>query len=193
MEMLRDHQDVNNRFFFLGYNSEKLSRIQIIFHDLRSARGRKRFQKWTLSWSRSVWFVISVMFCVYSLPMSVCVFWGFFFFVRYILISKPAVWTAELRAQFLEGFKVFLKLLKCMQVIMALVWQCLKVRHFLWSRCSDSYWFTAFNSPFSRGWRRWSGSLGNTLRSSQNGKLDSLSRYSSAIFYPCFKTGVPQK
>ncbi|XP_075874232.1 E3 ubiquitin-protein ligase UBR1 isoform X1 [Nelusetta ayraudi] len=68
MEMLRDHQDVNSRFFFLGYNSDKLSRIQIIFHDL-----------------------------------------------RYILISKPAVWTAELRVQFLEGFKVFLRLLRCMQ------------------------------------------------------------------------------
>lgn len=37
------------------------------------------------------------------------------------------MWTAELRAQFFEGFKVFLKLLKCMQVIVALGWQCLAV------------------------------------------------------------------
>lgn len=36
--------------------------------------------------------------------------------LRYILISKPSVWTEELRTQFVEGFKVFLKLLKCMQV-----------------------------------------------------------------------------
>uniref|UniRef100_A0A8C2ZA80 E3 ubiquitin-protein ligase n=1 Tax=Cyclopterus lumpus TaxID=8103 RepID=A0A8C2ZA80_CYCLU len=68
MELLREHLDNNNRFFFLGYNSDKFSRIQIIFHDL-----------------------------------------------RYILISKPSVWTEELRREFLEGFKVFLGLLKCMQ------------------------------------------------------------------------------
>lgn len=36
---------------------------------------------------------------------------------RYILISKPPVWTEELRTEFMEGFKVFLGLLKCMQVI----------------------------------------------------------------------------
>ncbi|KAM4624786.1 E3 ubiquitin-protein ligase UBR1 [Polymixia lowei] len=35
--------------------------------------------------------------------------------LRYILISKPAVWTEELRSQFLEGLKVFLGLLNCMQ------------------------------------------------------------------------------
>nr|XP_019940317.1 PREDICTED: E3 ubiquitin-protein ligase UBR1 isoform X1 [Paralichthys olivaceus] len=35
MELLREHLDDNNRFFFLGYNSEKFSRIQVIFHDLR--------------------------------------------------------------------------------------------------------------------------------------------------------------
>lgn len=64
------------------------------------------------------------MFCVYSIEC-------FLFLVRYILISKPAVWTAELRTQFLEGFKVFLKLLKCMQVTMAVVWQRLKVGLFL--------------------------------------------------------------
>ncbi|TNN84157.1 E3 ubiquitin-protein ligase UBR1 [Liparis tanakae] len=68
MELLREHLDSNNRFFFLGYNSDKFSRIQIIFHDL-----------------------------------------------RYILISKPSVWTEELRREFLEGFKDFLGLLKCMQ------------------------------------------------------------------------------
>nr|XP_046268930.1 E3 ubiquitin-protein ligase UBR1 isoform X2 [Scatophagus argus] len=68
MELLREHLDVNNRFFFLGYNSDKFSRIQVVFHDL-----------------------------------------------RYILISKPSVWTEELRTQFMEGFRVFLGLLKCMQ------------------------------------------------------------------------------
>ncbi|XP_061600229.1 E3 ubiquitin-protein ligase UBR1 [Cololabis saira] len=67
-EMLREHLDINNRFFFLGYNSDKLLRIQVIFHDL-----------------------------------------------RYILISKPSIWTEELRVEFLEGFKVFLGLLTCMQ------------------------------------------------------------------------------
>ncbi|XP_077477327.1 E3 ubiquitin-protein ligase UBR1 isoform X1 [Stigmatopora argus] len=35
MALLMEHLDVNNRFFFLGYNSEKFSRIQVIFHDLR--------------------------------------------------------------------------------------------------------------------------------------------------------------
>ncbi|XP_072313992.1 E3 ubiquitin-protein ligase UBR1 isoform X2 [Eucyclogobius newberryi] len=68
MALLREHLDDNNRFFFLGYNSDKFSRIQVIFHDL-----------------------------------------------RYILISKPSMWTEELRKQFLEGFMVFLGLLKCMQ------------------------------------------------------------------------------
>ncbi|KAF3844844.1 hypothetical protein F7725_008007 [Dissostichus mawsoni] len=68
MDLLREHLDDNNRFFFLGYNSDKFSRIQVIFHDL-----------------------------------------------RYILISKPSVWTEELRTEFMEGFKVFLGLLKCMQ------------------------------------------------------------------------------
>ncbi|XP_047466918.1 E3 ubiquitin-protein ligase UBR1 [Mugil cephalus] len=68
MELLREHLNDSNRFFFLGYNSDKFSRIQVIFHDL-----------------------------------------------RYILISKPSVWTEELRRQFLEGFKDFLGLLKCMQ------------------------------------------------------------------------------
>uniref|UniRef100_A0AAX7URF3 E3 ubiquitin-protein ligase n=1 Tax=Astatotilapia calliptera TaxID=8154 RepID=A0AAX7URF3_ASTCA len=68
MELLREHLDDNNRFVFLGYNSDKFSRIQVIFHDL-----------------------------------------------RYILISKPSIWTEELRGQFLKGFRVFLGLLKCMQ------------------------------------------------------------------------------
>ncbi|XP_039992591.1 E3 ubiquitin-protein ligase UBR1 isoform X2 [Xiphias gladius] len=68
MELLREHLDDNNRFFFLGYNSDKFSRIQVIFHDL-----------------------------------------------RYILISKPSIWTEELRRQFREGFRDFLGLLKCMQ------------------------------------------------------------------------------
>ncbi|XP_042244355.1 E3 ubiquitin-protein ligase UBR1 [Thunnus thynnus] len=66
--LLHEHLDDNNRFFFLGYNSDKFSRIQVIFHDL-----------------------------------------------RYILISKPPMWTEELRREFLEGFKIFLGLLKCMQ------------------------------------------------------------------------------
>ncbi|XP_057714744.1 E3 ubiquitin-protein ligase UBR1 isoform X2 [Corythoichthys intestinalis] len=35
MALLMEHLDVNNRFFFLGYNSDKFSRIQVIFHDLR--------------------------------------------------------------------------------------------------------------------------------------------------------------
>ncbi|XP_061698857.1 E3 ubiquitin-protein ligase UBR1 [Syngnathoides biaculeatus] len=35
MALLLEHLDVNNRFFFLGYNSDKFSRIQVIFHDLR--------------------------------------------------------------------------------------------------------------------------------------------------------------
>uniref|UniRef100_A0A665WSZ6 E3 ubiquitin-protein ligase n=1 Tax=Echeneis naucrates TaxID=173247 RepID=A0A665WSZ6_ECHNA len=68
MELLHEHLDDNNRFFFLGYNSDKFARIQAIFNDL-----------------------------------------------RYILISKPTVWTEELRRQFLDGFKIFLGLLKCMQ------------------------------------------------------------------------------
>ncbi|XP_041827854.1 E3 ubiquitin-protein ligase UBR1 isoform X2 [Melanotaenia boesemani] len=68
MELLHEHLDGSNRFFFLGYNSDKFSRIQVIFHDL-----------------------------------------------RYILISKPSVWTEELQKQFLKGFRVFLGLLKWMQ------------------------------------------------------------------------------
>ncbi|XP_076014612.1 E3 ubiquitin-protein ligase UBR1 [Genypterus blacodes] len=68
MELLHEYLDENNRFFFLGYNSDKFLRIQVIFHDL-----------------------------------------------RYILISKPSMWTEELQRQFLEGFRVFLGLLKCMQ------------------------------------------------------------------------------
>ncbi|XP_066525852.1 E3 ubiquitin-protein ligase UBR1 isoform X2 [Hoplias malabaricus] len=35
--------------------------------------------------------------------------------LRYILISKPTVWTEALRGKFLEGFSVFLGLLNCMQ------------------------------------------------------------------------------
>ncbi|KAK6304458.1 hypothetical protein J4Q44_G00250440 [Coregonus suidteri] len=35
--------------------------------------------------------------------------------LSYILISKPSVWTEELRTQFLEGYSVFLGLLNCMQ------------------------------------------------------------------------------
>lgn len=35
--------------------------------------------------------------------------------LRYILISKPSIWTEELRREFMEGFKVFLGLLQCMQ------------------------------------------------------------------------------
>lgn len=68
IDLLREHLDVNHRFHFQGYNSDKFFRIQMIFHDL-----------------------------------------------RYILISKPLVWTEELRTQFLEGLRVFLGLLNCMQ------------------------------------------------------------------------------
>ncbi|KAJ8290377.1 hypothetical protein GJAV_G00012060 [Gymnothorax javanicus] len=35
--------------------------------------------------------------------------------LRYILISKPTVWTDDLRTQFLEGFRSFLGMLACMQ------------------------------------------------------------------------------
>lgn len=35
MELLREHLDDNTRFLFQGYNSDKFSRIQVIFHDLR--------------------------------------------------------------------------------------------------------------------------------------------------------------
>ncbi|GAB1286774.1 E3 ubiquitin-protein ligase UBR1 [Apodemus speciosus] len=35
--------------------------------------------------------------------------------LKYILISKPIIWTERLRAQFLEGFRSFLKILTCMQ------------------------------------------------------------------------------
>lgn len=39
------------------------------------------------------------------------------YFFRYILISKPTVWTEQLRGKFLEGFRVFLGFLNCMQVL----------------------------------------------------------------------------
>ncbi|XP_046903856.1 E3 ubiquitin-protein ligase UBR1 [Hypomesus transpacificus] len=68
IDLLREHLDVNHRFHFQGYNSDKFFRIQMIFRDL-----------------------------------------------RYILISKPSLWTDELRKQFLEGLRVFLGLLNCMQ------------------------------------------------------------------------------
>ncbi|TSO25214.1 E3 ubiquitin-protein ligase UBR1 [Bagarius yarrelli] len=35
--------------------------------------------------------------------------------LKYILISKPTVWTEQLRGKFLEGFTVFLQFLNCMQ------------------------------------------------------------------------------
>ncbi|XP_053553773.1 E3 ubiquitin-protein ligase UBR1 isoform X2 [Bombina bombina] len=35
--------------------------------------------------------------------------------LKYILISKPTVWTEKLRTKFLEGFKSFLYVLSCMQ------------------------------------------------------------------------------
>ncbi|XP_004846625.1 E3 ubiquitin-protein ligase UBR2 isoform X1 [Heterocephalus glaber] len=35
--------------------------------------------------------------------------------LKYVLISRPAVWSDELRHKFLEGFDAFLELLKCMQ------------------------------------------------------------------------------
>ncbi|GCC35536.1 hypothetical protein chiPu_0014021 [Chiloscyllium punctatum] len=35
--------------------------------------------------------------------------------LKYVLISKPPLWTDKLRERFLEGFKTFLKLLKTMQ------------------------------------------------------------------------------
>lgn len=36
--------------------------------------------------------------------------------LRYVLVSKPTEWTDKLREKFLEGFEVFLQLLKRMQV-----------------------------------------------------------------------------
>uniref|UniRef100_A0A674J3P7 E3 ubiquitin-protein ligase n=1 Tax=Terrapene triunguis TaxID=2587831 RepID=A0A674J3P7_9SAUR len=35
--------------------------------------------------------------------------------LKYILITKPTVWTDRLRVQFLEGFRSFLRILTCMQ------------------------------------------------------------------------------
>ncbi|XP_017331926.1 E3 ubiquitin-protein ligase UBR1 [Ictalurus punctatus] len=68
MEMLREHLDSNQRFYFQGYNSDKFFRFQVIFRDL-----------------------------------------------KYILISKPNIWTEQLRGKFLGGFAVFLGFLNCMQ------------------------------------------------------------------------------
>lgn len=36
MELLREHLDASNHFFFHGHSSDKFSRIQLIFNDLRS-------------------------------------------------------------------------------------------------------------------------------------------------------------
>lgn len=36
MELLREHLDASNHFFFHGHNPDKFSRIQLIIHDLRS-------------------------------------------------------------------------------------------------------------------------------------------------------------
>lgn len=36
MELLREHLDASNHFFFPGYSPDKFSRIRLIFHDLRS-------------------------------------------------------------------------------------------------------------------------------------------------------------
>lgn len=88
--------------------------------------------------------VISVM--IYSHE-----FLFFFLLVRYILISKPTVWTAELRAQFFEGFKVFLKLLKCMQVIVARGRECLMVVQMMRQLSIRCFPFRFFSF---RGWRR---------------------------------------
>lgn len=108
MALLHEHLDDNNRFFFLGYNSDKFSRIQVIFHDLRWLNGQP-FNKFFVSNSFS--------------PHLRCIFCH----IRYILISKPSMWTEELRREFLEGFKVFLGLLKCMQVIIPMLIQSLIV------------------------------------------------------------------
>ncbi|XP_074145507.1 E3 ubiquitin-protein ligase UBR1 isoform X1 [Sminthopsis crassicaudata] len=35
--------------------------------------------------------------------------------LKYVLISKPAIWSEKLKLQFLEGFRSFLKILACMQ------------------------------------------------------------------------------
>lgn len=35
MELLREHLDASNHFFFPGYSPDKFSRIRLIFHDLR--------------------------------------------------------------------------------------------------------------------------------------------------------------
>lgn len=95
MELLREHLDASNHFFFPGYSPDKFSRIRLIFHDLRSLNTAQMNRSCLLSLSKLKYDHVSL---------------------RYILISKPSVWTEELRTQFVEGFKVFLKLLKCMQV-----------------------------------------------------------------------------
>lgn len=95
MELLREHLDASNHFFFPGYSPDKFSRIRLIFHDLRLLNTAQMTQPCVLSLSKFDCDRVSL---------------------RYILISKPSVWTEELRTQFVEGFRVFLKLLKCMQV-----------------------------------------------------------------------------
>lgn len=100
MELLHEHLDASNRFFFPGHSPDKFSRIQLIFHDLRSLIAKQINPPCLLFLS--------------NLKYD-------HFFLRYILISKPSVWSEELQTQFIEGFRAFLKLLKCMQVIMFLI------------------------------------------------------------------------
>lgn len=100
MELLREHLDASNHFFFPGHSPDKFSRIQLIFNDLRSLIAKQVNPLYLLSWS-------NLKYDHFSL--------------RYILISKPSVWSEELQTQFIEGFRTFLKLLKCMQVIMFLI------------------------------------------------------------------------
>lgn len=100
----------------------------------------------------------------------------------------------------MEGFKVFLGLLKCMQVtiISALIHSLIAC----YSRIIITSGYSnltnqIFNESWPsftfliRVWRRWSASLVNTLQLSQNGKLAFLFRSSSATFLLCFRTGVP--
>uniref|UniRef100_A0A671QU67 E3 ubiquitin-protein ligase n=1 Tax=Sinocyclocheilus anshuiensis TaxID=1608454 RepID=A0A671QU67_9TELE len=59
-----------------------------------------------------LWKITTALFIFIS-----CLNVGWFYFdvIRYILISKPSVWTETLREKFLEGLRVFLRFLCCMQ------------------------------------------------------------------------------
>lgn len=145
MELLREQLDAGNRFFFFpGHSPDKFSRIQLIFHDLRSLIAKQIKPLYLLSWS--------------NLKYD-------HFFLRYILISKPSVWSEELQSQFMEGFRAFLKLLKYMQVLMFFIVYYVMRYDMTTSNHSILTWFPASSgrSFFIRAWRKSNGSLVNTL------------------------------